>query len=486
MTNCDPTSIASIAQKLFEQGLRLSDPDLCGPGQSLSEAANPAGLYPESQAKPGSPPTPSYYFLTASQQAISPNIATETPEESRFSQAAAPREDFPIFNRTVNSQPLIWLDNAATTQKPQAVLDAMDQFYRNYNSNVHRGAHSLAQQATTAYETARTKVQQLLNAASPAEIIFVRGATEAINLVAQTYGRTVLHRGDEIILTQMEHHSNIVPWQIVQQATGALIQVIPLNDRGQLLLAEYERLLSPRTRIVALTQVSNVLGTINPVRTMAAMAHAYNAAVLVDGAQAVAHFPVDVRELDADFYVFSGHKLYGPTGIGVLYGKRAFLEALPPWQGGGSMIKEVSFERTVYNTLPQKFEAGTANIAGAVGLGAAVDYLQKIGLPQIEQYERELTGYTQAALQAIPGCRLFGAAPHKIGVFSWLMTQIPPDQLARRLDQAGIAVRVGHHCAQPLMRRYGVNSTVRAALGLYNTKEEIDKLVETIAKAAPS
>jgi cysteine desulfurase/selenocysteine lyase len=484
MTNCDPATITQITHKLFKQGLRLSDLDLCGSELPLCDAANQTGRAPESLAGPSSPAAPPYYFLTASRQATAPKIAKEPPEASRCNQAVTPREDFPILSRTVNGQPLIWLDNAATTQKPQAVLDAMNQFYRNYNSNVHRGAHCLAQQATTAYEMARTKVQQLINAASPAEIIFVRGATEAINLVAQTYGRTFLHKGDEIILTQMEHHSNIVPWQIVQQTTGAVIRVIPLNDRGELLLKEYEKLLSPRTRLVALSHVSNVLGTINPVRTMTAMAHAYRAAVLIDGAQAVAHLPVDVRELDADFYVFSGHKLYGPTGIGVLYGKKAFLEALPPWQGGGSMIKEVSFERTVYNTLPDKFEAGTANIAGAIGLGTAIDYLQKIGLPQIEQYERILTGYTQAALQAIPGCRLFGAAPRKTGVFSWLMPQISPKQLADRLDRAGIAVRVGHHCAQPLLRRYGVTGTVRAALGLYNTKEEIDKLLETVEEAA--
>jgi cysteine desulfurase/selenocysteine lyase len=485
MNIIDPAAIAQMTRTLYQQGLHLSDPNLCETGlMMLPSRHNSAQLSPDSLSELGCEPSSPYYFLAKNHPAPKTS-GTPSPGDSGLNVAAL-RQDFPILNQPVNGQPLIWLDNAATTQKPQVVIDAVTQFYRDYNSNAHRGDHTLAQQATTAYETAREKVQHLINAASPSEIIFVRGATEAVNLVSQTYGRTNLGKGDEIILTMMEHHSNIVPWQLVQQATGAVIRVIPINEQGELRLDEYEKLLSPHTRLVALTQVSNVLGTVNPVRTMIEMAHSYNAAVLVDGAQAAAHLPVDVQQLDADFYVFSGHKIYGPTGIGVLFGKKALLEALPPWQGGGNMIKNVSFATTTYNTLPHKFEAGTGNIAGAIGLGAAVDYLQKIGLPQIEQYERELTAYAGAALQEIPGLRLFGAAPRRTGVFAWLMAQIAPEKLARQLDQAGIAVRVGHHCAQPLLRHYGINSTVRAALGIYNTKEEIDTLIQTIDRAVNS
>jgi cysteine desulfurase/selenocysteine lyase len=485
MTSIDPAAIAKMTRTLYQQGLRLSDPDLLETGLTLPSHPKCGIPQPDFLAEPGcEPPASPYYFLSKDIPAPKAGRAA-SPSEPDLNVAAL-RQDFPILNQQINGQPLIWLDNAATTQKPQVVIDAVAQFYRNDNSNIHRGAHALAQRATEAYEAAREKVRRLINAASSAEIIFVRSTTEAVNLVAQTFGRTTLHKGDEIILTMMEHHSNIVPWQMVQQATGAVIRVIPINDRGELRLDDYERLLSPHTRLVALTQVSNVLGTINPVRTMIEMAHSYNAAVLVDGAQAVAHLPVDVQKLDADFYVFSGHKIYGPTGIGVLFGKKAILEALPPWQGGGSMIKNVSFTTTTYNAPPHKFEAGTGNIAGAIGLGAAIDYLQKIGLPQIEQYERELTAYTDATLRKIPGLRLFGAAPRKTGVFAWLTPQIAPEQLARQLDRAGIAVRVGHHCAQPLLRHYGINSTVRAALGIYNTKEEIDTLIQTINRAVNS
>jgi cysteine desulfurase/selenocysteine lyase len=482
MTTFNPDSIVQMTRALYQQGLRLSDPDLSATGLTLPSSLRSTALTTEKPAASDAVPAPDYYFLPQTSPVPETDEALP-PNASQFNVAAI-RRDFPILRQSVNGQPLIWLDNAATTQKPQAVIDAVTQFYRDYNSNVHRGAHTLSQRATDAYEATREKVRRLINAASAAEIIFVRSATEAINLVAQTLNRTTWGKGGEIILTTMEHHSNIVPWQIAQQTSGAVIRVVPINERGELQLDQYEKLLSPRTRLVALTHVSNVLGTINPVRTLIEMAHAHKALVLIDGTQAVAHLPVDVQRLEADFYVFSGHKIYGPTGIGVLYGKKALLEMLPPWQGGGNMIKKVSFAATVYNTLPYKFEAGTGNIAGAVGLGAAVDYLQTIGLPRIERYEQELTAHTAAAFREIPGLTLFGAAPHKTGVFAWRMAQITPERLARQLDQAGIAVRVGHHCAQPLMEHYQVDATVRAALGIYNTKEEIDQLVAAIKHAA--
>lgn len=390
------------------------------------------------------------------------------------------RKDFPIFQQKINGNPLIWFDNAATTQKPQIVLDTINQFYRESNSNVHRGVHTLANKATDAYETAREKVQQWLGASSKSEIIFVRGTTEAINLVAQSYGRMVLGKGDEILITTMEHHSNIVPWQLVRDTTGATIRAVSISEQGEINLNEYEKLLSRRTRIVAITHVSNVLGTINPIRTMIEMAHAYGACVVIDGAQSAPHLPINLQELDADFYAFSGHKAYGPTGIGVLYGKKDLLEAMPPWQGGGSMIKEVTIDDATYNVLPYKFEAGTGNIADAVGLGAAIDYLQKIGLTRIEHHEKELTQYTMGELARIHGLRLIGTSMHKISVISLLMDGYSPEDLARYLDQKGIATRVGHHCAQPVMQRYGIKGTLRISLGLYNTKDEIDVLVETL------
>jgi cysteine desulfurase/selenocysteine lyase len=423
--------------------------------------------------------TDSYYFLSFLDR--EKMRLSDQPTNSAY-QVQTIRKDFPILQRKVNGYPLIWLDNAATTQKPQGVLEALEKFYRESNSNVHRGAHSLAAKATDAYEAAREKVRHFLGASSVAEIIFLRGTTEAINLVAQTYGRAVVGKGDEILLTTMEHHSNIVPWQMLQKAAGAIIQAVSITEEGEINLGEYEKLLTRRPKIVAITHVSNVLGTINPVREMIEMAHHYGACVLVDGAQAVAHLPVDVRELDADFYAFSGHKIYGPTGIGVLYGKKALLEAMPPWQGGGSMIERVTFEETTYKRLPHKFEAGTGNIAAAVGLGAAVDYLQKIGRIAIEGYEREITEYALSKLAGIRGARLFGRSQMKTGVISFLIDGVSPEDLARDLDRQGIATRVGHHCAQPLMRRYGIEGAIRASLGIYNTKEEIDVLIETIRK----
>ncbi|MGE5607281.1 MAG: SufS family cysteine desulfurase [Bacteroidota bacterium] len=430
--------------------------------------------------KPDFPLSDSYYFLKSlNREGIT--LPGQSPDSTYNVQAI--RNDFPILRQKVNGRPLIWFDNAATTQKPQAVIEALEKFYRESNSNVHRGAHSLAAKATDAYETAREKVQHFLGASSAAEIIFLRGTTEAINLVAQTYGRAVVGKGDQILLTTMEHHSNIVPWQMLRDATGANIEVIPITEWGEVNLDEYGKLLEKRPRIVAITHVSNVLGTINPVREMIEMAHRYGACVLVDGAQAVAHLPVDVRELDVDFYTFSGHKIYGPTGIGVLYGKKSLLEAMPPWQGGGSMIDQVTFAETTYNRLPYKFEAGTGNIADAVGLGAAIDYLQKIGHSEIERYEKEITGYAMAELAKIRGVHLIGTSRFKTSVLSFLVDGISLKELGETLDREGIATRAGHHCAQPLMRHYGIEGTIRASLGIYNTKEEIDVLVETIKTA---
>ncbi len=436
-----------------------------------------------STAKVDLVPVHDYYFLKSLPVRNNTAASSHRPVILTYDPAEI-RRDFPIFERQINGHPLIWFDNAATTQKPLTVIDTVNRFYRECNSNVHRGAHTLANRATEAYEKAREKVQQFIGAFSSTEIIFVRGATEAINLVARSYGRTWLRKGDEILISVMEHHSNIVPWQMVCQETGAVIRPIPINDRGEIMLGEYEKLLSHRTKMVALTQDSNVLGTINPVGLITEMAHYYGAKVMVDGAQAVPHFIVNVKTIDADFYVFSGHKIYGPTGIGVLYGKRELLEEMPPWQGGGGMIKQVSFKETTYNDLPYKFEAGTVNIADAVGLGTAVDYLRQAGMAGIEFHEQELTGYATKLLSEIPGLRLFGTSPHKAGVISFIIQDIPSDDLAHLLDQNGIAVRVGHHCAQPLMERYSQKSMLRVSFGLYNTREEVDKLGEIIRQAS--
>jgi cysteine desulfurase/selenocysteine lyase len=392
------------------------------------------------------------------------------------------RRDFPILRQKIHGKPLIWLDNAATTQKPQQVIDAVTHFYMQENSNIHRGAHQLATQATDRYEGARTIVQRFLGAQSPQEIVFVRGATEAINLVAQTYGRAFLQAGDEIVLTTLEHHANIVPWQLLCQEKGTRLRVVPLNENGEVILQSYEQLLGPRTRLVAISQVSNALGTIVPVQQMIALAHQYGARVLVDGAQAVPHLPVNVQELDADFYVFSGHKLFGPTGIGVLYGKHGLLEEMPPWQGGGNMIKSVTFEQTTFNTAPQKFEAGTGHIAGAVGLGAAIEYLERIGFEAASHYEHQLTQYAMKALGALPAVRLIGTAPRKVGVLSFIAENRSAQEVAEFLDQEGIAVRAGHHCAQPTMRWFGIQEAVRPSLAFYNTVEEIDTLVGALEK----
>lgn len=390
---------------------------------------------------------------------------------------ARARADFPILRQTVNGRPLVYLDNAATGQKPQAVLDALVNYYATENSNVHRGVHTLSQRATDAYEGAREKTRQFINAGADREIIFVRGTTEGINLVAQTWGRQNVGPGDEIVISAMEHHSNIVPWQILGQEKGARLRVIPINDAGELLLDEYEGLLNDRTKLVSVVHQSNALGTINPVEQMVELAHSRGIPVLLDGAQSIAHIPVDVRRLDCDFYVFSGHKLYGPTGVGALYGKAELLEAMPPYQGGGEMIRSVTFEETLYNTIPNKFEAGTQNIAGSVGLGAAIDYVTDLGMANIAAYEQELLAYGTERLSEIGPLRLIGTARDKGSILSFVMENAHPHDVGTILDAEGVAVRTGHHCAQPLMERYGIPATARASLAFYNTKEEIDALV---------
>jgi cysteine desulfurase/selenocysteine lyase len=391
------------------------------------------------------------------------------------------RRDFPILDTHPNGKPLVYLDNAATTQKPHCVIEAESDYYRNMNSNVHRGVHWLAEQATGAYERSRATVATFINAAHASEIVFVRGTTEAINLVAHSFARPRLKPGDEIVLTTLEHHSNIVPWQLVCEQTGAVLKVVPVDDTGTLDVQAYERLLGQRTKLVALAHVSNALGTVNPVRTMIAMAHQHGIPVLLDGAQAVAHMSVDVRALDCDFYAFSGHKLYGPTGIGVLYGKTQWLEAMPPWQGGGDMIRTVSFDKTTYNELPWKFEAGTPNIAGAIGLAAAIEYLGTVGFGTIEACEHALLEYATTELQRIDGVTLIGTAASKSGILSFVVDGIHAHDVGSILSDAGVAVRAGHHCAMPAMARFNVPATVRASLALYNTHEEIDALVNGLA-----
>jgi cysteine desulfurase / selenocysteine lyase len=392
------------------------------------------------------------------------------------------RRDFPILEERIHGRPLVWLDNAATTQKPNAVIERISQFYRHENSNIHRAAHELAARATDAYESAREKSRRFLNASSTREIIFVRGATEGINLVAQSWGRRNVHEGDEVVITWLEHHANIVPWQMLCSEKGARLRVAPVNDRGEVILEEYEKLLGPNTRIVALSQVSNALGTITPAREMVEIAHRYGARVLVDGAQAVSHMPVDVQVLDCDFYVFSGHKVFGPTGIGVVYGKVDLLDTMPPWQGGGNMITDVTFEKTTYQSSPTRFEAGTGNIADAVGLGAALDYVDEVGRENIAAYEHDLLNYGTAKLLTVPGLRLIGTAREKAGVLSFVLDEVRTEDVGVALNQEGIAVRAGHHCAQPILRRMGVESTVRPSLALYNTCEDLDAMVAALLR----
>ena len=394
----------------------------------------------------------------------------------------AVREDFPILHQEVHGKPLVYLDNAATTQKPRAVIDRITQFYTHENANVHRGVHLLSERATDAYEQARETVRRFLRATDRQEIVFVRGTTEAINLVASSYGHSCVGQDDEVLVTTMEHHSNIVPWQILCEERGARLRVVPMTDAGELRLDEFEALLSDRTKIVAVVHVSNALGTVNPIGEIVRIAHARGVPVIVDGAQAVAHMRVDVGALDCDFYTFSGHKVFGPTGIGVLYGKAALLDAMPPYQGGGDMISSVTFERTLYNVLPYKFEAGTPNIAGAVGLAAALEYVEGIGLDRITAHERELLAYGTDALTKVRGLRLTGTASDKAGILAFVFDGVHPHDVGTILDRDGVAIRTGHHCCQPLMARLGVAATARASLALYNTHEEIDALASALGK----
>lgn len=425
-------------------------------------------------------------------------LCAEAPEQtilhrllkSHSSQTAGPRpfdvasirKDFPALHQQVHGKPLVWLDNAATTQKPQSVIDTISQYYSRDNSNIHRGAHTLAARSTDAFEEARKKVQRFIGASSPNEIVFVRGTTEGINLVAQTFGRKFLQPGDEIILSTLEHHANIVPWQMVARERQATIRVIPVNDRGEVMLEQYQALLSPRTRLVGLAHASNALGSILPVAEMTQMARRFGARVLVDGAQSVAHLPVNVQQWDADFFVFSGHKIFGPTGIGAVYIRDELMEIMPPWQGGGNMIKNVTFEETTYSAPPAKFEAGTPNIADAVGLGAALDYVNRLGLSNIAKYEHELLEYATEKLLQINGLRLIGTAREKVGVLSFVLPNRRTEDVGRALDAEGIAVRSGHHCAQPSLRRFGLDASVRPSLSLYNTKDDIDRLADAVRR----
>lgn len=392
------------------------------------------------------------------------------------------RGDFPILSRTVYNRPLVYLDNSATTQKPRVVVDSIVREYYSENANVHRGVHFLSQQATDLYEQARGRVRTFINARSDKEIVFTRGTTESLNLVASSFGERFMGEGDEVIISAMEHHSNIVPWQLLQERKGIRLRVIPINDRGELLLDEYEKLFNKRTRIVAVTHVSNVLGTVNPVKQIAAVAHAHGVPVLVDGAQSVPHIAVDVQDMDCDFFVFSGHKVYGPTGIGVLYGKESLLNELPPYQGGGEMIKNVHFEHTEYEDAPLRFEAGTPDYVGAHALAVAIDYVSALGMENIAAHEHSLLAYATERMNCIPGMRIFGQAENKSAVLSFVVGNIHPLDLGTLLDRFGVAVRTGHHCAQPLMERMGVQSTARASFALYNTREEVDTLCESIER----
>ena len=439
------------------------------PGPAATAPAAPGAA-----SAPAQPRTAAYDF--------SPRMTPDLALDKRLFDPYSIRRDFPILQERVHGHPLIWLDNAATTQKPNAVIDRLSYFYQHENSNVHRAAHTLAARATDAYESAREKVRRFINASSTREIVFVRGTTEGVNLVAQAWGRRNVEKDDEVVITWLEHHANIVPWQQLCAEKGARLRVAPVDDRGDVILDQYEKLLTPRTRIVAFTQVSNALGTVTPAREMIEMAHRHGALVLLDGAQSIAHMRTNVQALDCDFFVFSGHKIFGPTGIGVVYGKADILDNTPPWQGGGSMIVDVTFEKTVYQQAPARFEAGTGNIADAVGLGAALDYLDEVGIENVNRHEHVLLNYATAALTAIPGLRLIGTPREKAGVISFVLDRFRTEDVGVALNQEGIAVRAGHHCAQPILRRFGVESTVRPSLALYNTTEDIDALVAAILR----
>ncbi|WP_293394628.1 family 2A encapsulin nanocompartment cargo protein cysteine desulfurase [Nevskia sp.] len=453
---------------------RLSDPF----GLSAPTRISPE-LPLSSAAAPASPSAPSFYFADLGEKPAAPKV----PPGRGIFDVATVRRDFPILSTRVSGgKPLVWLDNAATTQKPQSVIDRISYFYANENSNIHRAAHELAARATDAYESARKKVANFIGASSPEEIIFVRGTTEGINLVAQSWGKQNIGEGDEIVISHLEHHANIVPWQMLAAEKGAVLRVIPVDNTGQVRLDEYQKLLSSRTKIVAVTQVSNALGTVVPVKEIIDLGHRYGAKVLIDGAQSVSHMRVDVQALDADFFVFSGHKLFGPTGIGVVYGKRDLLEHMPPYQGGGNMIEDVTFDKTVYQGPPARFEAGTGNIADAVGLGAAIDYIERLGMENIARQEHDLLEYGTEALCRIPGLCMIGTAKHKTSVMSFVLEGFTTAEVGQALSEEGIAVRSGHHCAQPILRRFGLEFTVRPSLAFYNTFEEIDLLAATVRR----
>ncbi len=467
--------VASQTQRLVEDAVKASNAQL---RELWTPFAQPNVALPVHNTS-----HQSFYFL-ADSSSVAQGALSAIPEATHQSafDVHAVRRDFPILQERVNGRPLIWLDNAATTQKPQRVIDRLSYFYQHENSNIHRAAHELAARATDAYEGARDTVARFLHAATSEEIVFVRGATEAINLVAQSWGRQHIGKDDEIVITWLEHHANIVPWQQLCTATGARLRVAPVDNNGQILLDEYEKLLNSRTRLVALTQVSNALGTVTPAREMTALAHRHGARVLIDGAQSVSHLAVDVQALDCDWFVFSGHKIFGPTGIGALYGKRELLNATAPWQGGGNMIEDVTFEHTRYHQAPARFEAGTGNIADAVGLAAALDYVEQLGINNINRYEHELLVYAIKGLSDISGLRLIGTAPDKASVLSFVLAGFTTEEVGAALNKEGIAVRSGHHCAQPILRRFGVESTVRPSLAFYNTYEEIDVLIATIRR----
>ena len=464
----DDTSISALVQRSV---------GLPGASDLQKSLASPLG-----GKQPSTTGGSSFYFLNEvsalAKEAQLPGLVAAHPPFD----VHAVRRDFPILQERVNGNPLAWLDNAATTQKPQVVIDRISEFYQHENSNIHRAAHELAARATDAYEGARDIVARFINASSSSEVVFVRGATEAINLVAKSWGKQNIGAGDEIIVSWLEHHANIVPWQQLCAETGALLRVIPVDDNGQVILAEYQKLLNSRTKLVSFTQVSNALGTVTPAQEMIELAHRAGAKVLLDGAQSVSHLRVDVQALDCDWLAFSGHKIFGPTGIGVLYGKADVLEATQPWQGGGNMIEDVTFEKTSYQPAPARFEAGTGNIADAVGLGAALEYLSKLGIENVARYEHELLEYGMHVLRAIPGVRLIGTAPDKTSVLSFVLAGHSTQDVGTALNQAGIAVRSGHHCAQPILRRFGLEATVRPSLAFYNTYEEIDRVAAVLKR----
>ena len=465
----DDSSISALAQRSF---------GLPGALDLQKLVSSPLGNVSTGLPTDGS----SFYFLNEvsglSRVAQIPGLGSAHPPFD----VHAVRKDFPILQERVNGYPLAWLDNAATTQKPQVVIERISAFYQHENSNIHRAAHELAARATDAYEGARDIVSRFINASSSSEVVFVRGSTEAINLVAKSWGKQYIGEGDEIVISWLEHHANIVPWQQLCAEIGAVLRVIPVDDSGQVILSEYQKLLSHKTKLVSFTQVSNALGTVTPAQEMIELAHRVGARVLLDAAQSVSHLRVDVQSLDCDWLVFSGHKIFGPTGIGVLYGKAGLLEATQPWQGGGNMIEDVTFENTVYQPAPAKFEAGTGNIADAVGLGAALDYLTRIGIENVARYEHELLAYGMHALQSVPGVRLIGTATEKTSVLSFVLAGHSNQDVGVALNKAGIAVRTGHHCAQPILRRFGLESTVRPSLAFYNTYEEIDRLVNVVRR----